>query len=170
MLWKGEGWLWLFWNNCATLCRMCEWHFENGFKTTFICSSSKSVSYCWSWHRSLGNITEHHKGQSPLSDSNLNFFNPDLNTGPPEYEAEVPITRTRLFLESTSLFTQNQPRIFLCLSALTKCVSYPVVTGGDLFPRWLKRPEREAYHYPPTSAKVMKTWIYASTHACVFMA
>jgi hypothetical protein len=33
----------------------------------------------------------------------------------------------------------------------------------------VKRPEREAYHSPPTSAEVKKTWIYTSTPPYVFI-
>jgi hypothetical protein len=43
---------------------------------------------------------------------------------------------------------------------------YPMGTGGVLSPG-LKRPEREADHSPPTSAKVKKTWIYKSTPSCL---
>jgi hypothetical protein len=34
----------------------------------------------------------------------------------------------------------------------------------------VKRPGREADHSPPTSAEVMKTWVYTSTPSYVFMA
>jgi hypothetical protein len=40
---------------------------------------------------------------------------------------------------------------------------------GTLSPG-VKRPGREAYHSPPTSAEVKKTWIYTSTPPYVFMA
>jgi hypothetical protein len=40
--------------------------------------------------------------------------------------------------------------------------SYPMGTRGS-FP-WVKRPEREADHSPPSSAKVKNAWSYTSTH------
>jgi hypothetical protein len=44
-----------------------------------------------------------------------------------------------------------------------------VMGTGELSPR-IKRPGREAYHSPPTSAEVKKTRIYTSTPPYVFMA
>jgi hypothetical protein len=38
-----------------------------------------------------------------------------------------------------------------------------------LFPRNVKRPEREAAHSPPTSAEVKNTWVYTSTPPYIFM-
>jgi hypothetical protein len=40
----------------------------------------------------------------------------------------------------------------------------------ELFPPWVKRPEREAVRSPPTSADVKRTWIYTSTTTYAFMA
>jgi hypothetical protein len=39
-----------------------------------------------------------------------------------------------------------------------------------LFPRGVKRQEREAEHSPPASAEVKKMWIYTSTAPYAFMA
>jgi hypothetical protein len=45
--------------------------------------------------------------------------------------------------------------------------SYTMGTGG--FSPEVKRPVLEAYHSPPTSAEVKKTWIYTFTSPYVFM-
>jgi hypothetical protein len=46
--------------------------------------------------------------------------------------------------------------------------SYPMGTGGS-FPG-VKRPGREADHWPPASAEVKKSWVYQSTPLYAFMA
>jgi hypothetical protein len=46
--------------------------------------------------------------------------------------------------------------------------TYPMGTRGS-FP-WVKRPGREADHWPPASAEVKKMWIYTSTPPYAFMA
>jgi hypothetical protein len=47
-------------------------------------------------------------------------------------------------------------------------VSYPI--GAGFYSRGVKRPGHEAYHSPPTSSEVKKTWIYTSIPPYVFMA
>jgi hypothetical protein len=49
-------------------------------------------------------------------------------------------------------------------------VSYPIGTGGSLFPWRIMRQGREAYHLPPTSVQIKNVWIYVSTPPYVFMA
>jgi hypothetical protein len=46
--------------------------------------------------------------------------------------------------------------------------TYPMDTGG-FFPG-VKRPGREDHHSPPTSAEVIKMWIYTSTLPYTFLA
>jgi hypothetical protein len=60
------------------------------------------------------------------------------------------------------VYVQNDSRAHLA--------PYSMGKEGGAFSPSVKRPECEADHSPPTSAKVKETWIYTSTPPYIFIA
>jgi hypothetical protein len=80
------------------------------------------------------------------------------------FDVDVHLPHTHKCIVSTEILL-----LFTSSRADLGPIQNPIEWVPGALPPGVKRPEREANHSPPTSAKIKTTWIYKTSPACAFI-